>query len=439
VILLNSDAANPQAPTIDSLRSAASYEVRDRAADETALIVYTSGTTGTPKGVMITFRNLLYECNCFEQISRANSNDLFLSILPLNHLFELSVGLLGVLFSGAKVCYANTLYPNELVEIMRKKKVTRMVTVPLFLKMLKGSIEKQVHNAGPARERLFRVALQIAKRIPFRSVRRLLFHSVHKQFGGNLQEFTCGGAPLAVDVARFFECLGITVLQGYGLTETSPVVAANTPEHNRVGSVGRALPGMQIRTAAEGEIVVRGPAVMRGYYKRSDLTREVVDGEGWFHTGDLGRIDRDGFIYVTGRTKNIIVLGSGKKVFPEEVETAIANSAHFKEVCVVGTLSQERLAEGTESVCAVVVPSDSLIEQCANNLELIQERARDEVQRLVQDIASYKRPAKIVVRFDELPKTSTRKIKRALVLEWLRQTDQVKPFRSTGSLVEVQA
>ncbi|PYR97515.1 MAG: hypothetical protein DMG16_24370 [Acidobacteria bacterium] len=433
VILLNHDPARPEIQSIDTLRSVADHEVRDRASNETALIVYTSGTTGTPKGVMITFRNLLHQCNCFEQIVKANSNDLYLSILPLNHLFELSVGLLGVLYSGARICYANTLYPHELVEIMREKKVTRMITVPLFLKMLKSSIEKQIHNAGARRERMFWTVFQVAKRIPVKSVRRLLFREIHHKFGGKLHEFDCGGAPLDVEVAEFFETLGITVLQGYGLTETSPVVAINTLEHNRIGSVGRPLPGTEIRITAEGEILVRGPSVMRGYYKRADLTREVVDDAGWFHTGDIGRLDHDGFLHITGRIKNIIVLGSGKKVSPEEVEVVIANTEFFKEVCVVGRISQERLSEGTESVCAVVVPSDSLVDRCGKNAHTIAEVVQNEVQRLAEQLAPYKRPSKTVVRLQEFPKTSTRKIKRALVLDWLRQTEPPQARQQTGT------
>ena len=431
VILLNGDSVDGR-PSIHNLRAAADHEVRDRAADETALIVYTSGTTGTPKGVMITFRNLLYECNCFEQIVKVNSSDLFLSILPLNHLFELTIGLLGVLYSGARICYANTLYPNELVDIMREKGVTRMITVPLFLKMLKGSIERQVQNGGPRRERMFRAAMEIAKRVPSKRVRRMLFRELHEKFGGKLQEFICGGARLDLEVATFFECLGITVLQGYGLTETSPVVAFNTPEHNRLGTVGRPLPGTTVRITPEGEIVVRGPCVMRGYYKRNDLTSEVVDGDGWFHTGDLGEIDADGFLRVTGRSKNLIVLGSGKKVLPEEVESVIGKSALFKEICVIGTISREHLAEGTETVCAVVVPADSLIQQCKDDASRLEEEAHNEIQRLAQELAPYKRPSKVVLRFEELPKTSTRKIKRNLVLDWLRQLEE-SPSQQTGS------
>jgi len=318
---------------------------------------------------------------------------------------------------------------------MREKKVTRMIAVPLFLKMLKNSIEKQIRNAGSRRERLFRTVFRLAKHVPSKRLRRLLFREVHGKFGGKLHEFTCGGAQLDVEVAEFFETLGFTVLQGYGLTETSPVVAVNTPEHNRLGSVGRPLPGTEVGITTEGEIVVRGPAVMSGYYKRTDLTREVVDEQGWFHTGDLGTLDRDGFLYITGRIKNIIVLGSGKKVSPEEVEGVLGDTPMFKEVCVVGRISNERLSQGTESVCAIVVPTDSLVERCSNNEETVAEEVNTEVQRLSEQLAPYKRPSKTVIRFEEFPKTSTRKIKRALVVQWLQQRELSTPIQQAGTFV----
>jgi long-chain acyl-CoA synthetase len=420
-------------PSINDIPSRTSHEVRDRTADETALIVYTSGTTGKPKGVMITLQNLLYQCNCFEQVMKVDSGDLFLSILPLNHLFELSIGLLGVLFSGGRVCFANTLYPQELAQIMREKKVTRMVTVPLFLAMLKASIEKQVRNSGPRRERAFRIALQIAARIESPRVRRLLFRSVHKQLGGKLRQFLCGGAPLDVEVGRFFEYLGIAVHEGYGLTETSPVVAVNAPADNRLGSVGRPLPGTRVRLlcegkAEEGEIVVQGPGVMKGYYKDPHQTRAAIDERGWFHTGDLGKTDRDGFVYITGRVKNLIVLGSGKKVSPEDVESAFSGSNLFKEVCVIGRVSREGLAKGTESVCAVVVPSDVLIKRCNNDSEIIQEEVHKEIQALSQSLAFYKRPAKVLVRFEDFPKTSTLKIKRSHLVDWVHAAERAETF-----------
>jgi long-chain acyl-CoA synthetase len=168
----------------------------------------------------------------------------------------------------------------------------------------------------------------------------------------------------------------------------------------------------------EGEILTVGPHVMKGYYGREDLTREVIDEEGWFHTGDIGRIDRDGYLYVTGRIKNLIVLGSGKKVNPEEVEAIISQSALIKEVCVVGQLAREGMQRGFEEICAVAVPSEALVSRLSEH-GAIRDEVSKEIDRLAMSLAPFKRPSRVVIRLEDLPKTSTRKVKRALVLEWL--------------------
>jgi long-chain acyl-CoA synthetase len=194
------------------------------------------------------------------------------------------------------------------------------------------------------------------------------------------------------------------------------------------------LPGTCVRLAGngkEGEIVVQGPSVMKGYYKDPQLTREVIDSGGWFHTGDLGKADRQGFIYITGRAKNLIVLGSGKKVSPEEVESAFSGSPLFKEVFVIGRISQEGLVKGTESVCAVVVPSDVLLKRCDNEIKTIQEEVEREIHTLSQALAFYKRPAKVVLRFEELPKTSTLKIRRSQVLDWVHAAERAETLAAS--------
>jgi long-chain acyl-CoA synthetase len=261
-------------------------------------------------------------------------------------------------------------------------------------------------------------------------VRRLLFNKAHKRFGGRLKNFISGGAPLDADVATFFDRLGIPIYQGYGLTETSPVVSVNTPAANKLNSVGRPMAGVRVRILnedskdGEGEIVTAGPHVMKGYYKRPDLTEQVIDREGWFYTGDLGRLDEDGFLFITGRLKNLIVLGSGKKVNPGEVEAVVSGSLLIKEVCVVGRISRNGILQGTEEVCAVVVPSESLVRRLKDRLNIAEE-IRDDVARLTQVLAPYKRPSSIYLRFEDLPKTTMRKIKRVRVLEWLEHQEEV--------------
>lgn len=407
-----------EAQCAGKLKPSNEQEGRERGPEETALIVYTSGTTGAPKGVMISFHNLGYQVMNFECVMTLTSEDILLSMLPLNHLLELTCGLLGTLYAGGAICYCQSLFPQEIAQIMREKKVTAMITVPLFLKMLKAGIEKEIGHASRIKQWMFQFALKVSSRIRLPFARRRLFSEIHKKFGGRFKNFISGGAPLESEVARFFDLLGFPVYQGYGLTETSPVISVNTPRHNRMNSVGRPLPGARVRIlgkdGGEGEILTAGPHVMKGYYKRSDLTDEVIDDEGWFHTGDLGRLDEGGFLYVTGRIKNLIVLGSGKKVSPEEVEEIISASPLIKEACVVGRLSDNGILRGTEEVCAVVVPADPVAERAE-----LQEAIEKEIDRLSLELANYKRPSKVIVRLEDLPKTSTRKIKRAVVLKWL--------------------
>jgi long-chain acyl-CoA synthetase len=225
---------------------------------------------------------------------------------------------------------------------------------------------------------------------------------------------------------EFFARIGAPIYLGYGLTETSPVVSVNTPKANRAGSVGRPLAGVRVRIQndenhPDGEILTAGPHVMKGYYRQPDLTASVIDPHGWFHTGDLGRIDEDGFLYITGRIKNVIILSSGKKVNPDEVEAVISKSELIKEVCVVGAISSDGLTAGTEEVCAIIVP----IEEVVRESEDIDEAIGAEVRRLYNELAPYKRPSRICVRLEDLPKTTTRKVKRAVLLEWLAKQDLV--------------
>ena len=395
-----------------------------RGDSDIALLVYTSGTTGRPKGVQLTYANLTHQVRSLVSTQRLGSDNVFLSILPLSHALELTCGLMAPLAIGARVCYSPTLHPHELAVLMREKQVTRMVVVPLFLRMLKKSIEAQTRARPAVVGHGFALAHLAAARIPSRLLRRTMFTMVHREIGGHLMTFFCGGAPLDEDVAAFFGRMGIGVMQGYGLTETSPVSVMNTPAARRRRSVGRAMPGVTIAIGdgehgAVGEVLVKGPCVMAGYLNDPVQTDEAIDQQGWLHTGDLGNLDAEGFLYVTGRAKSLIVLESGKKVQPEEVEQAIEGGHLVAEVCVLGHRGRGRVVGGAaEQVYAVVTASDEAKRRHPDRTELQQALAA-EVAGRVAGLAPFKRPGSVVAHPGELPKSTTRKVLRNRVATWL--------------------
>lgn len=415
-ILDNEKPEGCEIPSVFEIKSDLEKDLgRARSLGETALIVYTSGTTGNPKGVMISFGNIYSQLKDFEAVLKMNNKNTLVSILPLNHLLELNVGFFGMLYMGAKVVYIKSLSPKEISNVMKETKATNMLVVPLFVKMLKSSVEKEIRKQPKAAQDAFNLMYKVAKFMP-QKVRRLMFKSVIDGFGGKLECFVCGGAPLDLDVAEFFERIGIPVYQGYGLTETSPTITTNYPNNNKSGSVGRPLPSVTVKIAENGEILATGPNLMQGYWGKPEMTAEVIDENGWFHTGDIGEIDKQGYLYITGRIKNMIVLGGGKKIFPEEVEAVLEKSPLIKELCVLALKIKSGNKAGTEEVGAVIVPSDDLAKKSD---EEIQKEIEAEVKKLSEaNLAPYKAPTVIAIHRDDLPKTSTRKVKRKDVLDW---------------------
>lgn len=395
-----------------------SHPMRQHLPNELAVLTYTSGTTGEPKGVMTTMGNLVHQIDAIGSVCAVTPDDRFVSILPMNHLFELTGGMLMPLCSGAKVAYVGSLFPTEIADAMQMHAATKMLVVPLFLRMVKKGIERTISKMSLAKRLVFKALFALMWLLPFSAVKRRVFGAIHDQFGGALDYFVAGGAALDVETISFFDRLGLPILQGYGLTETSPVCTVNPTSDNRPGSVGKPLEDVEIRITGDGEILVRGPNLMRGYYKRPDLTREVVDSEGWLHTGDRGYLDEDGFLYITGRIKNLIVLGSGKNVQPEEVESRLESEA-FDEVCVLGVAVGSGMREGCEEVCAVVVPTEEM--KLRHNGEL-SDVARNHVMEMSRALADYKRPTQVFVSPTPLPKTATQKVKRRDVARWIHDT-----------------
>ncbi len=415
--LIDHDQQNPAYQSIQTLITSKILPSRERSLEEVAVLIYTSGTTGSPKGVMNTIGNLVFQASQFDQLVNPEEGDRFLSILPLNHLLELTQGFLGVLHAGGTIYYCHSLYPKDIIALMKEKRITGMIAVPLFYRTLKNGIEREISKGGTLKNIWWQGATTLGKLIKNQQFRRLLFAPLHESLGNKLKLLISGGAPLEFSTAEFFDLVGISILQGYGLTETSPVITSNTPSDNRLGSVGQAIPGVEVKIETngsgeqEGEILTRGPHVMKGYFKRDDLTTEAIDKDQWFHTGDLGKIDKDGYLYITGRIKNLIVLGGGKKVHPEEVEGVLAASPHLKELCVLSLTAKSGSKEGTEEVCAVVVPSDSFKKEFLDQAQM-EKALTNEIQSLSEQLASYKRPTKIIVMDIDLPKTATKKVKR---------------------------
>ena len=400
------------------------YEARwrPRSSKSTAFIIYTSGTTGSPKGVEISFGNMLSQLDDLADALHKILPDravTILSILPMNHLFEMTVGFSTFLNFGFSVYYTPSLKPKDILGIMRAKKVDFMIVVPAFLKLLKTGIESEINNSPKHVQMIFNFMIKLSKFIPSYRIKKIMFKKIHDKFGGHFMGCISGGAPLDISVGEFFERIGIKVYQGYGLSETSPVVSVNTDKRNDLASVGRPLKSFEARIDKEtGELQLRGPAIMKGYHNQPELTAETIGPDGWLHTGDIAKITKDGHIYITGRIKNMIVLSGGKKVFPEEVEAVLEKSSYFAEVCVLGVERTFGSKDGTEDIAAVIVPSEEIISKYDE--DTVEKLCRDEVKRLSERLTPYKRPINIVISRNPLPRTTTRKVKRKEVRELVK-------------------
>lgn len=403
-------------PSLYSIPENYNAKWKRRPLSATAFIIYTSGTTGSPKGVEITFKNMLSQMHdlriALREILPKNKDLRMLSILPMNHLFELTVGFFTFLNHGYSIYYTQSLKPKDILDVMTEKKIQFMITVPAFLKLLKTSIETELSKKPQIIQSIFKINYAVARFLPI-ALRKILFNTIHKKFGGEFFGCISGGAPLDSAVGDFFDRIGLKIYQGYGLSETSPVVAVNRGKYQDMKSVGPALGSFETQIDTNtGELLLKSPAIMKGYYQNKELTDEVITPDGWLHTGDVARIDeKTKLIYITGRIKNMIVLSGGKKVFPEEVESVLEQSTNFAEVCVTGMSKSFGEKDGCEEIVAIIVPNAEYVSSF-NSFSNLETAVHNEVKFLSAQLAPYKRPIKIIVRKEVLPRTTTRKLKR---------------------------
>lgn len=412
IILIDATEKDSKYTSIHTIENNYDAKFRHRSLNSTALIVYTSGTTGKPKGVEISFKNLLAQMNDMKILLEGafkEKNLNILSILPMNHLFEFTVGFATFLNMGYSIYYTKSLRPKDILSVMEDKKIRFMITVPSFFRMLKAQFESDLSKECKRKQLIFNFNYHYtAKFLPFRFLKKYLFKDIHKKFGNNFCAFLSGGAPMDLEMGKYFKRIGIDAFQGYGLSEASPVVTFNLKRNLDMKSVGLFLNSFEAKISPEtGELLVKGPSVMKGYYKQPELTQEVIE-DGWLHTGDIAKIGKKGQVYITGRIKNMIVLPGGKKIFPEEVEAVLEESKLFKELCVLSSVKQTGEKKGAEEVCVVVGGIDDLYEKYDD--ATVEKMLIEEVKRLSMKLTQYKRPTNIIVYKGNLPRTATRKV-----------------------------
>jgi long-chain acyl-CoA synthetase len=399
--------------------------------DDLASLLYTSGTTADPKGVMLTHANILGEVYAVFDWVSIGPDDALLGVLPLFHVLALMANLLLPLVKGSRVIYLETLNTTELMRALGERNITAFAVVPQFFNLIHERIFQEIKKRGPLTQKVF-AAMVVLNRLSRKlgiNLGRVFFRKIHNTLGPRMRYLATGGSRLDPTIASDFYDLGIDVMQALGLTETAAAIFVNPPDDIVFGSVGKAMKGVEAKIVdpeprdegpAAGEIVVRGPMVMKGYWNRPDATAAALR-DGWLYTGDLGYFDARGNLFVTGRKKEVIVLSNGKNVYPEEIEAHYMKSPFIKEIAVVGL--EGKPGEGGDHLHAVIVPNFDTLRQrkVVNAKEVI----RFDIEGLSPQIASTKRIGSYEIWQDDLPRTTTRKIKRFEVEKRVR-ANQIK-------------
>ncbi len=379
LILLDPDARPPESGSLTTCRFAELLALGERHPDRQQLvadpglatIIYTSGTTGFPKGVMLSHRNMLSNAQAGSQVLPLSADDTALSFLPLSHGFERTGGLYTSLYIGSSIAYGGGTV--SLLRDLAEIRPTLLCCVPRVLELVYRRVVGERESAGFAKRQILAWALALGRAVGTRRVEeqaipalqglqlhlldRLVFQKLRQTLGGRIRFLVSGGAPLNAEIARFFYGVGITVYEGYGLTEAGPVISCNRPGQTRLGTVGLAFPQVEVKIAADGELCARGPNIMAGYYRRPEDTAATIDAGGWLHTGDIGHIDADGFITITDRKKDLIITDSGENIAPQPIENALKQDPLIEEACLIG--------DKRPFITALLVPNQTLVETLA--------------------------------------------------------------------------
>jgi len=408
-------------------------------AEHVASLVYTSGTTGEPKGAMLMHGNFMSNCTTVTPEMGILDTDVELSFLPLCHVFE-RIAYYALVEVGAHVYYAESI--DTVAANLLEVHPTIVPSVPRLFEKIHAKIIEGVESGKPLKKKIFYWALRMGEKarimkqnnqplsvaddIALKLATKLVFSKIHEKTGGNIRFFISGGAPLRRDIAEFFANVGLTICEGYGLTETSPVITMNRPTRVRFGAVGQPLKHVEVKIAEDGEILSRGPNTMRGYFNKPDQTREVIDSEGWFHTGDIGNLDKDNFLTITDRKKEILVMSNGKNVAPQPIENLLKSSTYIEQAMIIG--------DNRNFISALVVPNFVTLEAAVKGLGIsgsgpalardpkVLDFLQKQVTDLCKDLSQYEKVKKIAVLEQEFTQdagelTPTLKFKRRVIIE----------------------